>query len=62
MPDGLKRYYGRGDLHFVFYDFNVYSQGEGKEKLNYMHANPAIRKQETGRGAVGRTTREMNRH
>ena len=25
------------------YDFNVYSQGKKKEKLNYMHANPVIR-------------------
>jgi hypothetical protein len=44
MPDGLKRYYGRGDLHFMFYDFNVYSPGKVKEKLNYIHANPVIRK------------------
>jgi putative transposase len=27
-----------------FYDFNVYSRGKIKEKLNYMHANPVIRK------------------
>ena len=27
-----------------FYDFNVYSLGKIKEKLNYMHANPVIRK------------------
>jgi len=27
-----------------FYDFNVYSEGNRKEKLNYMHANPVIRK------------------
>ena len=27
-----------------FHDFNVYSRGKGKEKLNYMHANPVIRK------------------
>jgi putative transposase len=26
-----------------FYDFNVYSSGKVKEKLNYMHANPVIR-------------------
>ena len=26
-----------------FYDFNVYSDGKKKEKLNYMHANPVIR-------------------
>jgi putative transposase len=26
-----------------FYDFNVYSTGKIKEKLNYMHANPVIR-------------------
>jgi putative transposase len=26
-----------------FYDFNVYSTGMRKEKLNYMHANPIIR-------------------
>jgi putative transposase len=26
-----------------FYDFNVYSTGKRKEKLNYMHANPVIR-------------------
>jgi putative transposase len=27
-----------------FYDFNVYSTGKKKEKLNYMHANPVIRR------------------
>ena len=27
-----------------FYDFNVYSDGKRSEKLNYMHANPVIRK------------------
>lgn len=27
-----------------FYDFNVYSWGKTTEKLNYMHANPVIRK------------------
>jgi putative transposase len=27
-----------------FYDFNAYSKGKRKEKLNYMHANPVIRK------------------
>ena len=27
-----------------FYDFNVYSRGKVKEKLQYMHANPVIRK------------------
>jgi putative transposase len=26
-----------------FYDFNVYSEGKRKEKLNYMHANPVRR-------------------
>ncbi len=26
-----------------FYDFNVYTTGKKKEKLNYMHANPVIR-------------------
>jgi putative transposase len=26
-----------------FYDFNVYSRGKVREKLNYMHANPVIR-------------------
>lgn len=26
-----------------FYDFNVYSSGKMREKLNYMHANPVIR-------------------
>src|SRR5579885_2820292 len=26
-----------------FYDFNVYSEGKKKEKLNYMHANPVKR-------------------
>jgi putative transposase len=26
-----------------FYDFNVYSTGKRKEKLDYMHANPVIR-------------------
>jgi putative transposase len=27
-----------------FYDFNVWSRGKLKEKLNYMHANPVMRK------------------
>jgi putative transposase len=27
-----------------FYDFNVYSRGKVTEKLNYMHANPVIRR------------------
>ena len=27
-----------------FYDFNVYSRGRVKEKLNYMHASPLARK------------------
>jgi len=27
-----------------FYDFNVYSKGKKREKLNYMHANPVIRR------------------
>ena len=27
-----------------FYDFNVYSRGKVNEKLNYMHANPVIRR------------------
>ena len=27
-----------------FYDFNVWSHGKRKEKLNYMHANPVTRK------------------
>ena len=26
-----------------FYDFNVYSRGKEREKLNYMHANPVKR-------------------
>ena len=26
-----------------FYDFNVYTKGKKREKLNYMHANPVIR-------------------
>jgi putative transposase len=26
-----------------FYDFNVYSHGKKKEKLEYMHANPVVR-------------------
>ena len=26
-----------------FYDFNVYTSGKMKEKLNYMHANPVVR-------------------
>ena len=25
-----------------FYNFNVYSEGKRKEKLNYMHANPVM--------------------
>ena len=35
---GLKRFWQRR-----FYDFNVWSRGKLKEKLNYMHANPVIR-------------------
>jgi hypothetical protein len=31
-----------------FYDFNVYSAGKKSEKLNYMHANPVIRKEPAG--------------
>jgi putative transposase len=27
-----------------FYDFNVWSRGKTREKLNYMHANPVLRK------------------
>jgi putative transposase len=27
-----------------FYDFNVYTQGKKTEKLNYMHANPVVRR------------------
>jgi putative transposase len=27
-----------------FHDFNVYSRGKVREKLNYMHANPVVRK------------------
>jgi len=27
-----------------FYDFNVYSHGKKMEELNYMHANPVIRR------------------
>lgn len=36
---GLKQFWDRR-----FYDFNVYSRGKVKEKLNYMHANPVARK------------------
>lgn len=36
---GLKRFWQRR-----FYDFNVWSRGKIKEKLNYMHANPVVRK------------------
>ena len=34
---------GRSFWQARFYDFNVYSRGKIKEKLNYMHANPVIR-------------------
>jgi hypothetical protein len=52
MPDGLKEYYGRGDLHFAtfslwpagFVEVQGSSREKAKEKLNYMHANPVIRK------------------
>ncbi|MGA2430832.1 MAG: hypothetical protein ABSH13_20215 [Candidatus Acidiferrum sp.] len=27
-----------------FYDFNVYSSGKKREKLQYMHANPVLRR------------------
>ena len=33
----------RAFLQARFYDFDVYSEGKRKEKLNYMHANPVIR-------------------
>jgi putative transposase len=36
---GPKRFWQRR-----FYDFNVWSRGKLKEKLNYMHANPVMRK------------------
>jgi hypothetical protein len=32
-----------GVLVGTVFDFNVYSLGKKKEKLNYMHANPVIR-------------------
>lgn len=35
----LKRFWQRR-----FYDFNVWSTGKLKEKLNYMHANPVMRR------------------
>ena len=34
----------RAFWHARFYDFNVYSKGKKMEKLNYMHANPVIRR------------------
>ncbi len=37
---------GCGEEHFWmrrFYDFNVWSTEKVKEKLDYMHANPAVR-------------------
>ena len=53
---GKKRIKGQGELPFGpcpqpaksfwqarFYDFNVYTEGKKKEKLNYMHANPVKR-------------------
>jgi len=36
---GRKRFWQRR-----FYDFNVWSRGKSREKLNYMHANPVTRK------------------
>jgi len=36
---GPKRFWQRR-----FYDFNVWSRGKSREKLNYMHANPVTRK------------------
>jgi putative transposase len=36
---GPKRFWQRR-----FYDFNVWSRGKRKEKINYMHANPVTRK------------------
>jgi len=45
-----------------FYDFNVYGERKLKEKLNYMHANPVVRKlvrhPTEWCGVVGRTTRK----
>jgi len=45
-----------------FYDFNVYSAGKLREKLEYMHANPVTRSwwsiRRIGRGAVGRFMRK----
>jgi len=44
----LLNFGGRADLaHFWqrrFYDFNVWSWGKRKEKLEYMHRNPVTRK------------------
>jgi putative transposase len=37
--DPLPRFWQRR-----FYDFNVWSRGKWKEKVNYMHANPVTRK------------------
>jgi len=37
--NGQKRFWQRR-----FYDFNVWSRGKVKEKLNYMHANPVVRR------------------
>jgi putative transposase len=34
----------RNFWHERSYDFNVYSEGKKKEKLNYMHANPVKRR------------------
>ena len=48
-----------------FYDYNVYSTEKIKEKLNYMHANPVIRRlvehPKIGLGAVGDFTGRMKR-
>jgi REP element-mobilizing transposase RayT len=50
-PAGQLRFpFTRGDCRLPcfwqprFYDFNVWSKGKVREKLDYMHANPVTRK------------------
>ncbi len=44
LPFGTEEREPRSFWQARFYDFNVYTEGKIKEKLNYMHANPVIRR------------------
>jgi REP-associated tyrosine transposase len=43
MPWGLRRYQETRGLQSRYYDFNVWSECRGVEKLRYLHRNPVKR-------------------